>query len=88
VNVVYLERAARALRGNLHAADDVLLQYLLSPLGWGHINLTGGYLWLTTPSEVQVPTATATSLAYDFFRFLKRHHDRGTSTPIAVPAQA
>ncbi|WP_308387258.1 Tn3 family transposase [Escherichia coli] len=38
------ERAAHALRGNGHAVDDSLLQYL-SPLGWEHINLTGDYLW-------------------------------------------
>ena len=43
-NTVYLERAAHALRGNGHALDDALLQYL-SPLGWEHINLTGDYLW-------------------------------------------
>ena len=43
-NTVYLERAANALRGNGHAVDDALLQYL-SPLGWEHINLTGDYLW-------------------------------------------
>ncbi|EHH4427354.1 TPA: Tn3 family transposase, partial [Escherichia coli] len=36
--------AAHALRGNGHAVDDSLLQYL-SPLGWEHINLTGDYLW-------------------------------------------
>nr|WP_181711053.1 Tn3 family transposase [Klebsiella pneumoniae] len=43
-SAVYLERAAHALRGNGHAVDDALLQYL-SPLGWEHINLTGDYLW-------------------------------------------
>ena len=43
-NTVYLERAAHGLRGNGHAVDDALLQYL-SPLGWEHINLTGDYLW-------------------------------------------
>lgn len=43
-NTVYLERAAQALRGNGHAVDEALLQYL-SPLGWEHINLTGDYLW-------------------------------------------
>lgn len=42
-NTVY-RRAAHALRGNGHAVDDSLLQYL-SPLGWEHINLTGDYLW-------------------------------------------
>ena len=43
-NTVYLERATHALRGNGHAVDEALLQYL-SPLGWEHINLTGDYLW-------------------------------------------
>ncbi len=43
-NTVYLERAAQALRGNGHAVDEMLLQYL-SPLGWEHINLTGDYVW-------------------------------------------
>jgi len=39
-NTVYLERAAHTLRGNGHAVDDTLLQYLSE-----HINLTGDYLW-------------------------------------------
>lgn len=43
-NTVYLERAAQALRGNGHAVDEALLQYL-SPLGWEHANLTGDDLW-------------------------------------------
>ena len=43
-NTVYLERAAHTLRGNGHAVDETLLQYL-SPLGWEHINLTGDDLW-------------------------------------------
>lgn len=47
-NTVYLERAAQALRGNGQAVDNTLLQYL-SPLGWEHINLTGDYLWRSTP---------------------------------------
>jgi len=46
-NTVYLERAAHTLRGNGHAVDDGLLQYL-SPLGWEHINLTGDYLWCSS----------------------------------------
>jgi len=33
-NTVYMERAAHALRGNGHAVNDALLQYL-SPLGLG-----------------------------------------------------
>ncbi len=43
-NTVYLERAANALRSQGHLKDNAMLQYL-SPLGWGHINLTGDYLW-------------------------------------------
>jgi hypothetical protein len=43
-NTVYLERATHALRGNGHAVEETLLQYL-SPLGWEHIILTGDYLW-------------------------------------------
>ncbi|HFY4485364.1 TPA: Tn3 family transposase, partial [Salmonella enterica subsp. enterica serovar Typhimurium] len=43
-NFATVPRAAHALRGNGHAVDDSLLQYL-SPLGWEHINLTGDYLW-------------------------------------------
>lgn len=42
-NTVY-PSVRRMLRGNGHAVDDSLLQYL-SPLGWEHINLTGDYLW-------------------------------------------
>jgi len=75
-NMVYLERAAHALRGDLHAVDDVLLQYL-SSLGCGGTStcpaITCG---LATPSEVQAPTAAATSLAYDFPRFLRRPYER------------
>ena len=40
-NTVYLERAISSMGA---AVDDNLLQYL-SPLGWGHINLTGDYVW-------------------------------------------
>nr|AWH59693.1 transposase [Edwardsiella tarda] len=43
-NTVYLERVVHGLRPKGHAVDDALLQYL-SPVGWEHINLTGGYLW-------------------------------------------
>jgi len=32
------------LKANGETIDPDLLQYL-SPLGWGHINLTGDYLW-------------------------------------------
>ncbi len=46
-NTVYLERAAHGLRGNGHAVDDALLQYL-SPLGWERINLTSDYLWCSS----------------------------------------
>lgn len=43
-NTVYLERAVASLKANGETIDPDLLQYL-SPLGWGHINLTGDYLW-------------------------------------------
>ena len=46
-NMVYLERAAVALRGQGQPVDDALLRYL-SPLGWEHVNLTGDYLWRST----------------------------------------
>jgi hypothetical protein len=40
-NTVYLERATNALRKTSHGIDAARFQYL-SPLGWEHINLTGG----------------------------------------------
>jgi hypothetical protein len=43
-NMVYLERATKALLRHGYPVDEVMLQYL-SPLGWEHINLTGDYLW-------------------------------------------
>jgi TnpA family transposase len=43
-NTVYLELAAQALRKAGGSINDALLQYL-SPLGWGHINFTGDYVW-------------------------------------------
>lgn len=43
-NTVYLERAIQELRARGHTVDDKLLKHL-SPLGWGHINLTGDYVW-------------------------------------------
>jgi TnpA family transposase len=42
-NTVYLERAIAALRRR-QPVDDALLAHL-SPLGWGHVILTGDYLW-------------------------------------------
>lgn len=42
-NTVYLERTINALNQN-KKIDESLIQHL-SPLGWGHINLTGDYLW-------------------------------------------
>jgi len=42
-NTVYLERAVAALAASGHEIDEELLPYL-SPLGWGHINLTGDYI--------------------------------------------
>lgn len=43
-NTVYLERAVQELRSRGQLIDDDLIQHL-SPLGWGHINLTGDYTW-------------------------------------------
>ena len=43
-NTVYLERAIEALKPRGQGIDDALPQHL-SPLGWEHINLTGGYTW-------------------------------------------
>lgn len=45
-NTVYLDLAIKALRCQGEKVDDSLLQYL-SPLGWGHINLSGDYVWQT-----------------------------------------
>ncbi|WP_407218896.1 Tn3 family transposase [Enterobacter hormaechei] len=60
-NTVYLERAAHALRGNGHAVDDALLQYL-SPLGWEHINLTPA---ITSGAAAAPRSARASSGRYD-----------------------
>ena len=43
-NTVYLERTIQSLREQGNSVEDEMLQYL-SPLGWGHINLTGDYVW-------------------------------------------
>jgi hypothetical protein len=43
-NTVYLELAVQALRDSGKDVDEKLLPHL-SPLGWGHINLTGDYIW-------------------------------------------
>lgn len=43
-NTTYLERVIRAMRDNGQIINEELLQHL-SPLGWGHINLTGDYVW-------------------------------------------
>lgn len=43
-NTVYLQKAVQALRDHGRKIDDKLLKNL-SPLGWGHINLTGDYIW-------------------------------------------
>jgi TnpA family transposase len=47
-NTVYLERAIQALSNRGKAIDDSLLKHL-SPFGWGHINLTGDYVWRRNP---------------------------------------
>jgi TnpA family transposase len=46
-NTVYIERAVESLRRKGERFDENLLQYT-SPLPWGHITLTGDYLWETT----------------------------------------
>lgn len=43
-NTVYLDRAVVALQDRQEPTDEALFQYL-SPLGWGHIALTGDYFW-------------------------------------------
>ena len=43
-NTVYIERAVQELLKTGKTVDENLLQHL-SPLGWGHINLTGDYVW-------------------------------------------
>lgn len=45
-NTVYLSQAVEALRAEGHSLPDELLQHV-SPLGWGHIGLTGDYSWRT-----------------------------------------
>lgn len=42
-NTEYLERAMHAMHTKGISVDAVLLPYL-SPLGWEHVNLTGGYV--------------------------------------------
>ena len=42
-NTAYVDRAVAELRKYRHV-DDALLQHV-SPLGWGHIILTGDYDW-------------------------------------------
>ena len=42
-NTVYIDRAVQELRKHRNI-DDVLLSHT-SPLGWGHIILTGDYDW-------------------------------------------
>jgi hypothetical protein len=42
-NTRYLERAVAALRETEEVPDRLLVH--LSPLGWGHVNLTGDYVW-------------------------------------------
>ncbi len=43
-NTVYLERAVNHLKANGENINEDLLKHL-SPLGWGHIHLTGDYVW-------------------------------------------
>jgi TnpA family transposase len=50
-NTIYLSRATAHLRQQGRQIPDELLKHV-SPLGWGHINLTGIYSWDT---EQQMP---------------------------------
>jgi hypothetical protein len=50
-NTVYLDRAIASL-GKRGAAIDPLLLSHLSPLGWEHINLTGDYVWRSSPGGI------------------------------------
>jgi hypothetical protein len=43
-STVYLDRAVRQLRGPGTTVPDDLLAHVAS-LGWGHIELTGDYVW-------------------------------------------
>ncbi len=43
-NTVYLERAVEQLKADGMEITEEQLRHL-SPLGWGHINLTGDYVW-------------------------------------------
>ena len=43
-NTTYLGRVIQALRSAGQNIDEKLFPHL-SPLGWGHINLTGDYTW-------------------------------------------
>ena len=76
-NTVYLERAAHALRGNGHAVDDALLQYL-SPARLGthqpDRRLPLAQQRQDRRGQVQAATTVATGLACFIFRFLRRPH--------------
>ena len=66
-NMVYLDRAVRKLRTQDTVIPDDLLAHV-APLGWEHIGLTGGYLWIepnnNTPFRpLREPRATFPALA-------------------------
>jgi TnpA family transposase len=53
-NTVYLAQVINALRDK-QMLDEELVKYL-SPLGWGHISLTGDYVWRkTTRTSAEIP---------------------------------
>jgi hypothetical protein len=56
-NTVYLERAADALARS-RAVDFALFQHV-SPLGWEHINLTGGIFRAGYGADIQWPWGAA-----------------------------
>mgnify|MGYP003623178522 CR=1 FL=1 len=43
-NTLYMGRAVEHLRASGGPAPDAMLAHV-SPLGWRHVSLTGGYLW-------------------------------------------
>jgi Tn3 transposase DDE domain-containing protein len=47
-NTIYLEQAVAALRAQGQAVPDEHLPHLV-PLGWEHVNLTGDYVWDSSP---------------------------------------
>jgi TnpA family transposase len=49
-NTIYLDRVVDRLRGRGEGVPEHLLPHV-SPLGWGHVALTGDYLWDSAASD-------------------------------------